>query len=444
MTADGRGTAVRKVDTISTVSPDRRGCETSLAPGANHGTHRTGGGGEIMLGRYLSRALAATRVSDWRLILHRHLMNVVVKAIHLFDWRLIEVSNPHRIGHLCVEVDCYLKDMILRGTLPGKIFMVRTDLGFANDTVATYLSTYVRIFRGRFLQDCFKLAGLYVSATVRTHPYAVAMYKTAACYDVYSRWGQRAPLFRLSRRDMRFGEAQLHRLGVPKDAWFVCVHAREPGYSPTDEAWHSYRNMDVEDYDLAIKEITARGGWCIRMGDATMKPIRPRANVVDYARSEMKSARMDVFLGARCRFFLGCASGPIAIATMFGRPAAVVNMAPLAAAYAFSVNDVAIPQRVRFADGRLPAFEEIMAHGTANFRLTEEFERRGITLVKASPEEIRDLVVEMIERVEARAEYTPEDEDRQQRFRALFREGHYAYKAGSRIGRDFLRKYMTD
>ena len=303
-----------------------------------------------MLGRYLNRVLAAARPADWRLILHRQLTKLVVKAIHGFDWRLIEVSNPHRIGHLCVEVDCYLKDMMLRGTMPGKVFLARTDAGFANDAIAAYLSRYVRIFRSRFLQDCFKLAGLYVSVTVKTHPYAVAMYKTAACYDVYSRWGRRAALFRLTKRDQRFGDAQLRRLGVPKGAWFVCFHAREPGYSPVDEAWHSYRNMDVEDYGLAIEEITARGGWCIRMGDKTMKPMRPRANVVDYARSATKSARMDVFLGARCRFFLGCASGPIAIATMFGRPSAVVNMAPLSAAYAFSVDDVAIPHHGERAD----------------------------------------------------------------------------------------------
>jgi putative glycosyltransferase (TIGR04372 family) len=365
-------------------------------------------------------------------------------VIHRFKWRLIEVSNAHRIGHLCVEVDCYLKDMILRGTIPGRIFLAKGEGGFANDTIAAYLSKRVTIFRSRFLQDCFKLAGLYVSVTTKTHPYAVAMYKTAACYDVYSRWGQRPPLFRLTDRDRRFGEAQLRRMGVPKGAWFVCFHAREPGYSPTDEAWHSYRNMDIEDYGLAIEEITAWGGWCIRMGDATMKPITPRANVVDYARSAMKSARMDVFLGAKCRFFLGCASGPIAIATLFGRPSAVVNMAPLSAAYAFSVDDVAIPQRVRLADSSLPSFAEIMTQGVANLRLAEEFEKRGITMIKASPEEIREVAVEMIERLEGRAEYTPDDEDRQERFRALFRDGHYAFKAGSRIGRDFLRKYMTN
>jgi putative glycosyltransferase (TIGR04372 family) len=376
--------------------------------------------------------------------LERWLRKLVIAAIHRFDWRLIEISNPHRIGHLCVEIDAYLKDMILRGTLPGMVFLERTDRGFANDTMAAYASKYVRIFRNRFLKDCFKLAGLYVSRTTKTHPYCVATNQTAACFDVYARWGQRAPLFRLTNQDRRFGEAQLRRMGVPKGAWFVCLHAREAGYSPTDEVWHSYRNMDIEDYDLAIEEIAARGGWCIRLGDATMKPIRPRANVVDYARSAMKSDTLDVFLPASCRFFLGCASGLVSIATVFGRPAALVNMAPLSGVYSPGVNDLAIPQRVQLPDGRVASFEEIMAQDVANFRLSEQFARRGLTLLKASPEEIRELVVETIERVEGRAVDSAADDARQDRFRALFSEGHFAHKAGSRVGRDFLRNHMPD
>jgi len=397
-----------------------------------------------MLGRYLDQMLAAPGESGWRHTVNRYLTKLVIKAIHRFRWRLIEVSNPDRIGHLCVEIDCYLKDMILRGTMPGRVFLAKRTLGFANDTVAAYASKYVTIFQSRFLQDCFKLAGLHVPVTIQTHPYTVAMYKTAGCYDVAARWGQRPPLFRLTGRDRRFGEAELRRLGVPKGAWFVCVHARGPGYSPKDEKWHAYRSMDVEDFALAIREITDRGGWCIRMGDATMTPIRPRPNVVDYALSDAKSARMDVFLAASCRFFLGSASGPIAIATMFGKPCAVVNMAPLSAAYAFGVDDIAIPQRLRLGDGRHPSLQEIMASNLANLRLAHDFEELGITFIKASPEEIRDLAVEMLERLEGRAAYTSADEDRQERFRALFKEGHYAYKASSRIGRDFLRAHMPD
>jgi putative glycosyltransferase (TIGR04372 family) len=396
-----------------------------------------------MLDRYLNWILAATR-DDWRLALDKRVRNVVVKLINTFRWHLIEISYPNRIGHLCIEVDSYLKDMILRGKLPGRVFLTKPDYPFANDTVIAYFKQRLTVTRSRFLRDCFKLAGRQVPAITRTHPYAVAMYKTARAFDVYARWGHRPPLFRLSGRDRRFGEAMLRRMGVPAGAWFVCVHARSAGYSPTDDALHTFRNMDIEDFGLAIDEITARGGWCIRVGDATMKPMLPRANVVDYALSSIKSARMDVFLAARCRFFLGSNSGPLALATMFGQPAALVNLAPLSASYSYGPDDLSIVQRVRMDDGRLPSFAEIMGGPIANLRLADEFDARGISLIQASPEEIRELVLEMIERLEGRAIYTPEDEARQAGFRSLFHDGHHGYKACSRVGRDFLRRHMTE
>jgi hypothetical protein len=62
-------------------------------------------------------------------------------------------------------------------------------------------------------------------------------------------------------------------------------------------------------------------------------------------------------------------------------------------------------------------------------------------LVDNSPEDIRDIAIEMLDRLEGKARYTDEDDLRQSQFRALFRLGHYTYGASSLVGRDFLRKY---
>jgi putative glycosyltransferase (TIGR04372 family) len=388
------------------------------------------------------------RLGDVRLRLRQAvdagLTRLLVAAITRFDWHLIEVSNPHRIGHLCYETDCFLKERILAGTLPGRVYMVETERGVANDAVAAYLSKRIRVTRSRRLLDAFKLAGLRVPRITRTHPYCVGSGRTLRGFEIYARWGDRPPLFRLTAADRRFGAAQLRAMGVPDGAWFVCVHARSSGYAATDAQWHAFRDMDVEDFGPALAAITARGGWCIRMGDSTMAPLAPRPNVIDYALSPFKSARMDVFLGAACRFFLGSASGASAIATLFGRPVAAVNLAPLSVGYGFGVEDLAIPQRVRLADGRLPPFEEAMAERAASMTVSEEVARRGVSYVRATPEEVREVAVEMLDRLDGTAVYTADDEDRQARFRALFRDGHLAYKAGGRIGRDFLRRYMSD
>ena len=52
-----------------------------------------------------------------------------------------------------------------------------------------------------------------------------------------------------------------------------------------------------------------RGAWCLRMGDPSMRPMPRAPRVIDYAHSAIRSDWMDVFLCARCRFFIGNTSG---------------------------------------------------------------------------------------------------------------------------------------
>ena len=360
-----------------------------------------------------------------------------------FGLQYVNVSVPQRIGHLALETDCFLRDRLLTtGRLPVTIMIEPPHGGFANPVLAEYLARYVAILprdAGSERMDRILVKGGYA---VYTAPYAVAMYETALAYDVYRRWGPRAPLFTLTDADRAATRAFLREVGVPDGAWFVCVHARTGGYSPSDEHWHAHRNVDIVDYAEAMDRIVARGGWCIRMGDATMEPLPPQERVVDYARSSHKSARLDVALTASCRFFLGCASGLYNVASMFGRPSALANTTPLSGAYALGLDDLALPQGVRDASGRLLPVDAILATNVANFRLAEEFKGAGLTPRNVTPAEIAAITEEMLDRLDGVAVYTADDETRQERFRSLLRPGHYAHGTGSRLGREYLRAHL--
>lgn len=363
--------------------------------------------------------------------------------LRLRDAKLVTVAVPQRIGHLALETDCFLRDAILKaGRVPLAIMVEPTQGGFANPVLAEYLSRYVlivpRIQRGDLIEKALTHAGF----AIHTAPYAVAMYETAKSYDVFRRWSRRKPLFTLTPQDRTVTREALRAMGVPEGAWFVCVHARTGGYSPADEHWHAHRNVDIADYEPAMDLITARGGWCIRMGDATMSPMPPRERTVDYALSPLKSARLDIGLTASCRFFLGCASGLYNVAAMFGRPSVLANVTPLSGAYALGLEDLAIPQKVLDADGCMMPFDATFDSDVANFRLAEEFEGRDLRPTNVHPNEIAELTAEMMDRLEGTAIYTADDERRQDIFRGYLRPGHYAHGAGSRIGREFLRSYL--
>jgi putative glycosyltransferase (TIGR04372 family) len=357
-------------------------------------------------------------------------------------YKLVKLSNPDRIGHLCLEIDCLLKETIMAGGDTKKFVLADIGPGFANRHVIDYFRRYLTVMdddsAGHFIRTYGDPAGVQIE----THRYAVAMRTTARAYDIYARWGDRPPLFEVSEKDRAAALAFLMSQGMPEDSWFVCLHARSGGYNQIDEAVHGFRSVDISSYSLAIDEIAARGGWCVRMGDPSMAPMKPRPQMIDFATYPQKSPQLDIALAATCRFLLGSGSGLFNLAEMFGRPCAIAHMAPIACGYAFAPTDISIFQHLADTSGRVVPYAEILSREWASYRSREAFEQAGLRCIPNSPEEIRALTIEMFDRLEGSFVATDDDRRRQEDLRSLFREGHYAFRAQSSIGRDFLRATM--
>ncbi|MBK6908545.1 MAG: TIGR04372 family glycosyltransferase [Rhodocyclaceae bacterium] len=127
-------------------------------------------------------------------------------------------------------------------------------------------------------------------------------------------------------------EAEWQRvtMGIPKDAWFVCLHVRESGFRDSETYCErdafGERNANIFNYIEAIKEITSRGGWVVRMGDRSMTKLPEMERVIDYPFTEFKSALMDVYLISQCRVYIGMMSGIYDVARLFQRPMIMTNM----------------------------------------------------------------------------------------------------------------------
>lgn len=369
---------------------------------------------------------------------------VLAAGLAVLGFRLLQLNSPRRIGHLALEIDCFLKDIQLgsRKRVHGVLLLSRDEA--PNARLLDYWSDAITVISSekyvRYLSPLMA-HGAVVESTGR---YVAAINETAPYYALQKAWGDRPPLLRLREADLQRGRRQLEAIGVPHDAWFVCIHAREGGYSPYDEADHSFRDCDIATYVAAAQEIADRGGWCIRMGDKTMKPLRPQKNVVDYALSSVRSDWMDLFLCASSRFFLGNTSGLIFLATVFGTPTSQANCAPMSGTLCFGPRDVGIPKLLWSEEEcRLLTFREVFDSPIANYRYTRLYQNAGLRLVDNDMEDIRDLTIEMLERTSEGARYSAEDEMLQQRFRSLFRPGHHSYGSVSRAGRAFLRKHAA-
>ncbi len=249
---------------------------------------------------------------------------------------------------------------------------------------------------------------------------------------------QLPPLLSLSKSQQEGIGTITRRLGIPEGAWYVCLHVRERGfYEKWSKLYPSARDANIEDYYPAINAIVERGGWVIRMGDSSMKPLRPMPGMVDYVHTGLKSEQADTLLAAGCRFMLGTNSGFTIIPASYGVPCALTNWAPVLLPNWYGC-DLMIPKLMRSkSSGQLLDFDTMFEEPLGVIQNMLDFPE-DIELVSNTPDEIVDVTVEMIDRLDGRS-YTDADNLLQESYYELaVKKGSYR---GSRIGREFLDKH---
>ena len=366
----------------------------------------------------------------------------VTALLHLAGYRRVTIFTD-RIGHLAIEPDCLLKEQAL-GKIPArKWILLAPGPRVANAHLLKYWEPHFLVLRNR--AACFFAASMSQFALMRhdVSHYVRAIGGTQAAFRIYRDWSKRPPLLQLTRDDIEYGNAALEALGLPQHAWFVCVHAREAGFSPVDEELHRHRNSDIDRTIPAIKEIVRRGGWAIRMGDPSMKSLHPMEHVIDIAHHRLKSDRLDIVLCARARFILGNTSGIALAGTVFGVPCALANMVPMTA-MGMAATDISIPKRYwSNRESRCLRLNEALSLRLAGMQHAVSFDESGIRLEENSPDEIRELVVEMLDRLAGVSVEDETDRKLQEQAGALLAEGHYSFGAASRMGARFLRRHLA-
>lgn len=361
--------------------------------------------------------------------------------IRVFNFRLINV-NHKRIGHLCCDVFCLIQDSKINN-LSFKYILLADKKTVANNYVLNYIKQYVFVIDNSLLcKFMFPLTKHRLSLK-DVNEYSVDLNK--GLFIKYIRYfeNSKTPFFKISDEDISLGKKKLKQLGIPENAWYVCIHSRDSLYSGGKEKDYgqAFRNLDINDYKLAIQEIVSRGGYCIRMGAKSKNSIKIDG-LIDYANHELKSEFMDVFLSANSKFYLCNSSGLYCLGTLFGNvPAACTNVAPLGASLVWSKRELSIP-KLYSKNGKLLRFKDVFNKSCANYRTDNEFTESNIELINNSKQEIRDLVIEMFQRIDDKNfKYSNEDELLQIRYKSLMNSSNYSFGGTSRVGRSFLKKY---
>lgn len=236
--------------------------------------------------------------------------------------------------------------------------------------------------------------------------------------------------------------------GIPEKNDFVAFYSRNSAYLKSlfphfDFGYHDYRDSKITNYLTAADELTRRGYYVVRMGAVVSNALNTKNHkIIDYSNS-YRSEFMDIYLGAKCRFFLGTVGGFNSVPQIFRVPMVLVNLLPLEY-IPFHPQDLVIPKKLWHREKkRFLKFREVHSFGLGTALLSEKYRVLGVDPIENTPEEIKAVAVEMVERLKGTWQTTEEDEKLQRKYWSFYSPDHVCSKSElsrSRIGAEFLRQ----
>jgi putative glycosyltransferase (TIGR04372 family) len=343
-------------------------------------------------------------------------------------WLLVRLGDLRciSIGHFAANTELYFCERDAGINVPNRrhidIFYMRYR-PICNQQLATMLKRVLRIWPSWILGPIYQINRLIPGG--KSH---VIVQNTQHDRDVHNLLDRFPPHLQFTAEEETRGEAGLLSIGIPIGAPFVCLIVRDSAYLTAQHpssnfSYHNYRDNDIQNFVLAAEELAERGYFVIRMGakvHATINSIHPK--VIDYATNGMRTDYMDVYLCAKCAFIISTGTGLDAMAAwIFRRPAIFANIVPLAYLPTYSNKYILTTKRYCFQNDRQElSLSEIFTQGVGFCMDSSDYESKGVDLIENTPEEIRDVAIEMAERLAGTWQAHPEDDALQQRFWEIF------------------------
>ena len=221
------------------------------------------------------------------------------------------------------------------------------------------------------------------------------------------------------------GKTLLEELGVLQGAPFICLLVRDSHYLNTympsvDWAYHSYRDADINSYQVAANYLAEQGYYVIRMGKFVKDPfVTHHAKVIDYANSKLRSDFMDIYLSAYCFFFISTCTGLDSVARVFRKPLLVTNLV-LADFDIWHPWQLFIPKKIMDLKTKklltLKEMHQLYFEMRPKKQIPQLMKKKELCYVDNTQEEIKDSVEEMLKRLKGVWKTTPENELLQQVF----------------------------
>ena len=209
-------------------------------------------------------------------------------------------------------------------------------------------------------------------------------------------------------------QKDLAQMGIDSNKPFVCLVVRDSGHyasnGESESIGYDLLNTDISTFELAAQGLAERGYQVIRMGAGSEKPMTlEHANVFDYAKSQNRSAFLDIYLAGKCSFAISTQTGPDCVSLVFRRPVCYIDIARYSQFF-LGTNIAYWNPTTLMKNGSRMTLQQVMDSGVALLKDPDDFEKRGIISVRSTPEVIRQLTVEFAQLYETGFVQSVDDE----------------------------------
>ena len=346
----------------------------------------------------------------------------LIRPCFLIRWGSLTST---RIGHFAGNTELYLceKDAGINAPKQRHVDLFYVVRPICNQQMATMWKRVLHVWPSWILAPIIRINRLIPGGEVHE-----IGNNSQGDRDVHNLLDRFPPHLKFTHEEEALGQAGLQAMGIPPETPFVCLIVRDSAYLNAydkygDWRYHNYRDSDIQNYILAAEELANRGYFVIRMGvvvKEAMKTAHPR--IINYASGGMRTDFMDIYLGAKCEFCISVSTGFDAVPYIFRRPVVFVNMVPLGYLFTFRQQGLCVSRHYfATAENRELTLSEIFNHRGVGFCChTSDYASKGIELIENTPEEIRDIAVEMAERLNGTWQPREDDEALQRRFWEIF------------------------
>ena len=356
---------------------------------------------------------------------------LIIRAIS--PWYLVRIGGliSHRIGHFSGNTELYCCERDARINTPHQRYL---DLFYfmgliCNDQLATMWRRVLPIWPAWFLAPVRRMNKLIPGWAL--HEIGT---NTQEDRDVHNLQDRFSPHLKFTLKEESVGEKILRNMGIPLGAKFVCINVRDSAYldahqpvkvppnSPSAWSYHNYRDSNVQSYIVAVEELANLGYYVIRMGAKVSERINStHPRVIDYACNGLRSDFMDIYLCAKCWFMISTGDGLVGVPRAFMRPVVTVNLMPMGYFLSYHSNLIGITKHHYLPSlSKFLTLNEIFTYGVGYSLSSGEYNSKEVQIINNTPEEIRDVIIEMVERLNGTWKAHEEDEKLQKRFWEIF------------------------